>query len=234
MPFNLCSSCLFFQATSDSKRSHEHLPSTNIDDVKVAVSDTQARKQSKEYDSHTALQDHGSQNKIHKQKHPPPPTTSTTTTTNPEQRPPPSATVPDHTGSSASINKADSDNPADHRKNSNVSHSEMRPIVIHPAHGQLSGTLADLKKQRAQQFQNSLRYRDTKNLQQKMDDVNGKEGQVGTNGQANSVGNNHTNANNNLYYSQIPTDPPIHRFTANSTTEIIGGDDGKQRCCCVM
>ena len=107
-----------------------------------------------------------------------------------------------------------------------------------------TGTLADLKRQRAMQLQNQLQN-------SRLGPLPVTEGQT-TNGNykntpnANVVPPSERNGhspsmadsrvNSQDYYTTVPMggDPPKRRYTATSPSEIVGGDDGKQRCCVIL
>ena len=97
-----------------------------------------------------------------------------------------------------------------------------------------SGTLADLKKQRSQQLQNSLRYRDTALLESDMAPYKDKDNDMQEN-KGNNVTRNGHGLGNDRPNAYVPRgDQQLHRFSAIHSSEIIGGDDSKQRCCVVM
>lgn len=92
-----------------------------------------------------------------------------------------------------------------------------------------TGTLADLKKQRAQQ---QLRNRDSDKYRNSISE----DGNIGNSVYPPSERNGHSpgmvdSRSNSLTY--LPDDRPKHRFTATNT-EIIGGDDNKTNCCIIL
>ena len=105
-----------------------------------------------------------------------------------------------------------------------------------------SGTLADLKKKRAKELQDSLRFHDAKRVSQQIEKHNEN---YETNGQYNNTGNNtgsgsSVNGQNGAVrrdsdasYYGLDDNAPKHKFTA-STQEIVGGQDNQTGCCVLM
>ncbi len=118
-----------------------------------------------------------------------------------------------------------------------------------------TGTLSDLKRQRALQLQNALRARDPA-FQSNTSLSDAHLGITGT--LENSTDSIHSHQSNNLlpasehnghspnqsrsnstgpspFIATVPiADPPKRRFTATSPSEIIGGDNEKQNCCIIL
>ena len=98
-----------------------------------------------------------------------------------------------------------------------------------------SGTLADLKKQRAQRAQDNMRFRDTASMNSQNDDYShsnqsDSENNIVTNGQ--NKGGHNGIQHKNTYY--VAGEMPKRKFTA-SQTEIIGGaEDTKTSCCTIL
>ena len=98
-------------------------------------------------------------------------------------------------------------------------------------------TLADLKKQRAQKLQDSLRFHDTKLLNEQISNHNSLlpvEGSTVSNGDEKSNGHNGSLRNSiNSNLSGEMTEPQKHRFTARAT-EIVGDDNRNDNSCCTI
>ena len=98
-------------------------------------------------------------------------------------------------------------------------------------------TLADLKRQRAQKLQDSLRFRDTKLLNEQINSHNSMLVDGTTVSHSDEKTNGHNNGslrnsiNSNL--SESAPEPQKHRFTARAS-EIIGDDVQNDNACCTI
>ena len=118
---------------------------------------------------------------------------------------------------------ADEDRSPDHKRQS------LTPSVTYANSTPPSGTLADLKKQRAQQ---QMRNRDSDKYRNSISE----DSSLGNSVYPPSERNGHSpgltdSRSNSLTY--LPDDRPKHRFTATNT-EIIGGEDNKTNCCIIL
>ncbi|CAH1779233.1 unnamed protein product [Owenia fusiformis] len=86
---------------------------------------------------------------------------------------------------------------------------------------QNSVTLAELKKQRSEVLRNSLRVSDPKSVTDALKQIDNEE-------KAKAANNSH-----NGTFAK-PGEQPLKKFTAYNQSEIIGGNDKKNRCCIVM
>ena len=105
----------------------------------------------------------------------------------------------------------------------------LTPSVTYANSTPPTGTLADLKKQRAQQ---QMRNRDSDKYRNSISE----DSSIGNSVYPPSERNGHSpgltdSRSNSLTY--LPDDRPKHRFTATNT-EIIGGDDNKTNCCIIL
>ena len=111
-------------------------------------------------------------------------------------------------------------------------------------YGTQPGTLSDLKKKRAQELRDSMRFKEAQIVKQKIQSYNQNYNnpmQNATNGGGSNVASPQSNGQNGTvssrrgsdasYYGGV--DPPKHKFTA-STQEIVGGSDNKTGCCVVQ
>ena len=107
--------------------------------------------------------------------------------------------------------------------------ASLTPSVTYANSTPPSGTLADLKKQRAQQ---QMRNRDSDKYRNSISE----DSSLGNSVYPPSERNGHSpgltdSRSNSLTY--LPDDRPKHRFTATNT-EIIGGEDNKTNCCIIL
>ena len=110
-----------------------------------------------------------------------------------------------------------------------------------------AGTLSDLKRQRSLQHQNALTKKSNENNattdSSRSSNVSIDHVSNGSNGTTPLLENNNKSGHmqpNSVsptpYYippSPAYGDPPLRKFKAQNT-EIVGGDDSKQRCCTIM
>lgn len=126
-------------------------------------------------------------------------------------------TADKHTDSNTSL---DEERNHDHRNK----RPSLTPSVTYSGSAPPTGTLADLKKQRAQHqmrnFRNSISEDST--LGNSVYPPNERNGH--------SPGLTDSRSNSLTY---LPEDRPKHRFTATNT-EIIGGDENKTNCCIIL
>ncbi len=104
----------------------------------------------------------------------------------------------------------------------------LTPSVTYANSTPPSGTLADLKKHRAQQLQETLRLKENGKLRSSLEDSTVLP-QNERNGHSPGMADSRSNS---LTY--LPEDRPMHRFTATQPSEIIGGDDSKTNCCIIL
>lgn len=100
------------------------------------------------------------------------------------------------------------------------------------------GTLSDLKKQRQQKLQDSLRFKDTSAVNKEIQSYNANHAENRSNGRTDapdsslSNGRNVSRHNDSVMFGSNTGDPPRKKFTA--TSEIVGGADSNTSCCTIL
>ena len=131
----------------------------------------------------------------------------------------------------------------DSRTESDISvRSTGNSISFNNAGAPPTGTLADLKRQRALQLQSQMssksglpplsELQSKNNGNYKGTNANSTVPPTERNGHSPSITSS-SYENDSLYFSTVPQgDPPKRRYT--STTDIVGGDEEKHRCCVIL
>lgn len=250
----ICDACTvfsYFQADTDS------LPTSNIDDIQISFNDADDREMGNEHkevtisheqivepskhiatptkpamkrqDSHESSSSNHRGNS-HSSKAPSKPARTTTPPPQPHQEVQKRvADSPQANGHTSESNGPEVDVPFQEERTSDHKRPSLTPSVTYTNSTPPTGTLADLKKQRAQQ---QLRSRDTDKIRNSITE----DSNVGNSVYSPSERNGHSpglgdSRSDSLTY--LPDDRPKHRFTATNT-EIIGGDDNKTNCCTIL